>query len=227
MALLDRQLGFGHWLEQLSAYAKEQIVIGVCESLNQVLIFLPPVRARQSAAATLKRTICYDYAHDFACEFNGSDMESPDYAAFFRGQTSAEAAAGQLWSTEGRYQAWNNVSNEDTEITVWVSENLHLPKRLGFLEMKVGEGTGNLDVTVEAHDHPHNPPIGFQAVRSITTTVSLSTSTGDKIRLPNFLGMRGRMFKVTVVGATGSVDWGLQELMLEYEVEESEDVRST
>jgi len=201
--LLDQELGFSDWFEDLPFDKHEEVAIGNCETLNQVITTLPGE----------DKSLCFDYAKEFASEFSDDQFTR---AIFFH---------GKLRTDKGNYPG-PLVSSSPSEVTVWISEDVNRYKAFQWAELKLGKGTGSVVVTVTAFDHPDTDPEYAGTVVSRNKTIALTSGAGQRVRLQDFLGMRGRMFKVSVTGAADTTDWGLQELRCEYTADEGADARS-
>jgi hypothetical protein len=203
---LDEQLGFGKWFDDIAVDDRDDVAIGNVESLSQLIVTVPG----------FDKALCYDYGRNFASEFTGSDMTFTK-AAYFE---------GQLFSDSNVYPEGENPSVA-TQVEAWLSEEVNRPKQLKWVEVKVGPGSGgNVTLTVEARQHPDerpdyaHPTITFDRTYTITPS-----SSGQKLRMHDFLNTRARMFRFKL-SAPQAVDWGLQELRCEFEYDDTEDARS-
>lgn len=217
MALLDKKLGFGDWFDDLTNAERETVTIGVSDVTNQILIWHP------NGSAT--RILCYDYERNFASEFS-SLGGTAQYAAHFRSATGSHL---WIWDSGSavKYPGTGGPAFTSS-VETYVSDNIDVPKTLGFLTLDLGalSGDGDLTITVEALDHAGSAPEWSAAVPSRTATIS---STGgpaaDRYRLEDFIGMRGRMFRIEVAAASG-VNWSIQKLRAEYTIDESSNAQS-
>lgn len=225
MVLLDKRIGFGDWFDDLNNTQREDICIGSCDKTNQVLIWHTPVDTGGSLST---RILTYDYEYNFASEFTGltAGDGSADYAAHFR---SNEGSHLIVWNNNAaaRYPTESVDTDTSSIIDAWISENSNTPKTMGFLTMDLGalEG-GDLTITVEAHDQEAT---GTAALPTASATRSITISQGinpaSRRRFHEFIGMRGRMFRITLTGAA-ALDWSIKNLRAEYDMDEASDARS-
>jgi hypothetical protein len=221
--LIDKAIGFGHWYDNLTAAERDSVVIGSCDSLSHLLIFSKVASGTDTAGVTGDRALCYDHELEFASEFRGSDVTGIDYATFYRLGTGQKS---QLWTNTGRYpDSLNSVVIAASRVETWISEKNNIPKTLGFLEIHLGPRDGTINVTVTAYNHPDQTTEYSAATVSRTVAIA-SGSSGIKVRIPTFLGLRGRMFKITLEPINSAVDWGLQSVMIQWDEDETEDARS-
>lgn len=217
MALLDKKLGFGDWFDDLTNAERETVTIGVSDVTNQILIWHPN--------ATNTRILCYDYERNFASEFSGLGGTA-QYAAHFRSKTGSH-----LWIWAGssyvKYPSGDN-PNVSSLVETHISDNIDVPKTLGFFTLDLGaiSGTGDITITVEALDHTASAPEWSEIIPSRTATISATGGpAADRYRLADFIGMRGRMFRIEVA-ADPAVNWSIQKLRAEYTLDESSNAQS-
>jgi hypothetical protein len=226
IVLLDKELGFGRWFDIMTGVQKNDVRIGACDTLSQILVFHDVATVGDPIG---ERALVYDYARQFVSEFRGADITgcAGGYVAFV--PHNHPIYPGQLITPTGAYPNPTQflVDAEGTEVEMWISDQVHKPKRLGFMELKIGpKSVGTIDITVEAHDATEAGTEPLINVQSISTSVANAASAvGQKIRIPDFIGMRGRMFKITMVGVQNFI-WRLAEVKVEYDVDEEDDIRS-
>ena len=235
-SLLDQRLGFGEWFSRLTPQQAKTVAIGPADAETQLIIFHPIAAGTAAHDGTPgDRALVFDYeankGQGFVSEFRGTDMEGVTYAAHFR----SDSLGGQLWMDNGyRYPVQGGVGwdsgqpgaiNVSTEIEWWVSENINRPKTVGFIEIELGprSGTGDITIRIEAHDHPTAGTEYASTGVPLTYTLSGNSTTGDKLRIPDFIGMRGRLFRILISGASGK-QWEIQKIKFEYEFDKAEDL---
>ena len=219
-SLLDKKLGFGERFEALSDAERSAVAIGTCERLNQVLVW-----------DSTTTCMVYDYSKDFASEFTGTPTTT--YASYIR--LGGNAPTSTLYTTGAEYPG-TGVPSVTTEIEMWISEGPMQVKNLDFIEVKLAvpasTPSGNITVTVEARDHSDTATAGTPgapefADAPVSRTATITPSNlGQKLRLHQFLGMRGRMFRIQLTGPTG-LDWAIQSVKAQWTVDETDDARST
>lgn len=221
MVLIDQELGFGRWFEAMPAVIKATATVGICEATNQLFAFHI---AMPGTGPSGQRALVFDYGQNFACEYRGSDINDPGYAAYFPAATSA-----LLWTQKGAYPSLSPAT-EASLVELWVADEQARPKDFSFLELRTGPCPANtsLDITIEARDSTTSGPEyaagGLPVSRSATI---LLPTAGGKSRITNFMGMRGRMFRLEIAAATPTTTWELAEVRAEYvETPEAEDARS-
>jgi hypothetical protein len=226
--LLDKELGFGEWFDKLPISERERVRVGMCDTLSQILIHHD---VAPDTGDLGDRVLVYDYANQFVSEFRGSDAAPGTYMAFAK--FVGILGSGQLVTEFGAYPHASPTSyaSETTEVEMWVNDQVHRPKELGWIEVKLGKAAvgGTVTLTVEARDHPDTASEfvdeAVAGVNTRTANLSASATTGQKVRLADFIGMRGRLFRISLTAAAG-IHWGLQEVKVEYEMDEQDDMRS-
>ncbi len=220
LILLDRRLGFTDWFEKMTNAQRSTVVIGVCEHLNQIIVIhqVASGTGAPGQGENTFRALVYDYEQDFVSEWTDTLFSAVTYATFFR------SLNGPILTLTGANYPAPTPTTAASSIEMWISDEATTPKHLGFIELRLGPRTGSLIVTVTAHDHKDTGP-EYAPTASRTATAASST-TGTKTRLHQFLGMRGRMFRITIAPTTASTDWTLQEVTAEYTLDETEDARS-
>jgi hypothetical protein len=232
-ALLDAKLGFSDWYRFLNVSQRKAIAIGHAGQVGQILIQSSIARwtnrvgdpnALNNAPASERRIWCYDYSEDFSSEFRGADINDADPML---SAGPANVVGQRIHSPGGSYPSSQlTVTSENTEVEVYVSEDVTTPKILGSISMKVGQKRTGTDPVIEvwALDHTDEEPREFTTFDSRTATVSPPTQTGNRLHFHQFNGMRGRMFRIRITST--DANWGIQELRIAYEVDETTDERS-
>jgi len=219
LIVLDQQIGFGDWYEGITITEREAAVIGAADSLGQILVFSAGVASGASPVGD--RALCYDADRNFVSEFRGGDITGTDRAIFFRG-----TAGGHLWTNLGRYPGTSTAS-QTTEVELWASEEVNRPKTAEWLTIDLGSHTpGSLTVRVTAYDHEDGGIEFLTGTGGNERTATIPAgSSGNRFRLEDFIGMRGRMFRIRLEGGTG-LDWELQKVRFEFHFDDEGDAHS-
>ncbi len=220
MILLDEELGFSAWFRDLPGNEKEQVVIGVADSVSQILAFT------NDFDIAGQRAMVYDHERNFVSEFKNFG-DGVDYAAHFRSDTE-----GSLWVFSGGSAAkypGEAVGDYPSLVEWWLTgsvEERGLVKNLGFVTLDLGLLTGTIRVTVTAHDHP-NTGKPFEDASAETRTTTLTAGDGiGRHNLSQFLDMRGRLFRFLIEPIMPGVNWSIDRLEVNYSLDENTDARS-
>jgi hypothetical protein len=159
----------------------------------------------------------YDYERDFVSEFNGVSM--PSYAAFFRSDT-----VGQLWLFgTGKYPG-DGYDSDEASVTMWLNVEMGIPKTLQEIVIDVGPRGGSITIAVEAHQAGETTE-GDPAQTDNRSKAMPAVGNGSgRLIYTDFIGMRGRMFKIKITGPSGK--WTLQKVMAHYLLDEDSDAQS-
>lgn len=218
LSILDRKLGFSDWFEALDGTQRRSVVTGVCERTSEIVVGA----ANVAESPSTKRFMVFDYEDGSVSEWK-LNLGSEVYRfAYFRtpGDSVLCSFAGASMHVypsgssdpAGFYESW---------IEMWLNEDPTLEKGLGELVLDLGVRNGVLTVTVDAYEHPlANAP--FSGARS--TTATLASGGAERVVMPQFMGMRGRLFRITVKSAVGgATSWSISKASIAYSADEAND----
>lgn len=201
MILLDEKLGFSEWFSNLNPTQKANVVIGAADGMKQVLVF------SEDLDNGTPHAMVYDYERDFVSEFNGEP--APRYAANFRSATKS-----QLFLFGSGVYPGDTYTNEESSVTLWLNEQLEIPKTLGYVVVDLGPRSGSVTVSVEPHQAGEDTESNAPYTGTKSFTIVTSGDGSGRFAVGEFQGMRARMFKIKVTGPNGL--WSLIKVCAYY-----------
>lgn len=226
LAMLDAKLGFQRWFRELDTAQRKQVAIGVAEHVGQILVGA----ADLDGSPASQRFMVYDYENNAVSEFSPNIASNIRRMAMFRKPGESvlacfSATGGAMWTYP--VGTTDSGGNFQSSCEMWCNEQTSRQKDLRDVILDVGTRNGQLTVTVDAYEHPSSVE-PFSAARSVTAIVDAGGPA--RIHLPQFNGLRGRMFKVTVAATTAAgqaTSWSLNRVQLDGEMDEDGHAGST
>lgn len=209
--LLDEKLGFAQWYQDLNATQRSQVVIGAADSMHQILVVSDNLTPGESG----KHALCWDYEREFTSEFTG--IGAPTYCVFFRGAVPSLFLFGG-----GTYPGIGYTSSE-ASVTLWINDSINTPKNLGIITLDCGAQTGDVTISVTAHDTGDEADL--TAVSTVPKTQTKTVGAG-RWTFEEFLGMRARLFKIKITVHSGNGRNSIQRVRAEYDFVEGDDAIS-
>jgi len=227
MALLDKKLGFGDWLDGLDDAKRAECAIGACERTSHLIASM---HDWQALGPTTRRCLVFDWEHGVSHEFRLDDSVFPYRFAYFRA-----AQGSRLVSFTGNGATMHVYPEGTTDggqpyqsfVEMWLTERASEPKMMQEVTLHLGPSDGAMTVTCDAYEHPE---VSAPYVGARSETASVAAGGARRLVLPQFVGMRGRLFRITVRSAGGLGDattWSISRATVDYLTDDSSDARST
>lgn len=215
MTLIDKRLGFGDWFDDLSNDDRADVVVGAADGLNQIMAI---VDDPESAG---KRAMVYDYALEFACEFQDSAINSTSYAAHLR--TADRGSQLFLFSGSAYPDHTGSLFSGSQEVVCWLNDDRETIKQLRNLTIDLQERSAAADLTITVTAFRSGDPDSASDIDSERTHTLTDDTNGRRV-IPAFHGMRGKLFRVKLNVSSGN--WRLSRLQLHYEGDQGGNARS-
>lgn len=211
IALLDLKLGFDDWFGELSTSQREQVVIGSCDVTGEILMFTPDLDISG------QRALVYNTESDFISEFK--DFGTATYAVYFRSDS-----ASQLWVWGAGKYPGASYGNYTASVEMWVNDGIDRPKQIKSVVVECGPRGGSITVAVEAHQTGETVEGNAPYTSTKTQTLTVAGNGAGRLLCPELVGMRGRLFKITVTMPSGRAP--LNKVSVEYDFDEASDAPS-
>lgn len=221
LALLDKKLGYSDWFDLLTGVQKREVVIGVCERTSEIVVGAANV---EEAPAT-KRFMAFDYERNSTAEWKLNLPAEVYRFAYFRSPGDSVLVTFAGASMYAYPSGVNDAGGFfESYVEFWLTEEMPLEKELREVVLDLGTRNGALTVVVDAYEHPL---VDAPFVSSRTTTATVASGAATRLVMPQFMGMRGRLFRVTVKSASGgATSWSITKAAVDYAVDESNDAIS-
>lgn len=223
IALLDKKLGFGDWFDGLNDAQRSAVAIGACERTSHLIASMHDF---ENLGPTTRRCMVFDWEYGSQCEFRIADAVNPYRFGYFRGASNSRLLA---FST-GAMHAYPEGDTDagtfyDSFIEMWLTEDAANPKTMQEVVLSLGASNGTLSVTCDAYEHPE---VATPYVANRTETAVIPVGGARRLIVPNFVGMRGRLFRVTVKssGAGAATSWSISRAQVNYRTDDDGDARS-
>lgn len=223
IALLDKRLGFGDWFDRLSDAQRAAAAIGACERTSHLVAYAADA---DGVGPGTHRGMVFDWERGVQSEFRLATTQ-PYRFAYYRGGTSRMLAFVSTLSMYA-YPEGNTDGGAFFEsfVELWLTEDALAPKTMQEVVLHLGPSDGALTVTCDAYEHPEvaHP---FAATRTETYTVAAGGAR--RLLVPKFVGMRGRMFRITVKSSgagAAATDWSITKAIANYRTDDDADARS-
>ena len=208
-----RELRFEGWMEPLTQDQKDNVRVGMIEDCKKLLVSFPV-----EGTTDRYKLLMHDFNDGFTSEWwlGGDQKGTPNEIAINPGSSSLTKCMLSHKGDDGysfyiwlgdicyRYDPTTGAS-EGSEpgfatsyLEFWINENPHLEKQLGEVVLHLGKRSGSVTVRVSTFENPNDRSSsgGYSVIEERTRVVT--TLVGQRVAMPDFSGMRGKYFRITI-----------------------------